>query len=81
MFTGIVQVILTDADIAMTSAIRSCWRHTLHLNCLWHVFKNVVKNCSPAFSNADDKTKLMRLFRSAAYAATPEVRTEVHVSL
>ncbi|CAN0024280.1 unnamed protein product, partial [Hapterophycus canaliculatus] len=60
----------------MTPAIATCWENTLHLNCLWHIFKNVVKNCSPAFTNAEDKKKLMRLFRSAAYAAAPEVRKD-----
>ncbi|CAN0521687.1 unnamed protein product, partial [Ectocarpus sp. 12 AP-2014] len=34
------KVILTDADLAMTAAIASCWPGTLHLHCLWHVFKN-----------------------------------------
>ncbi|CAN0521984.1 unnamed protein product [Ectocarpus sp. 12 AP-2014] len=30
-------VILTDADLAMSAAIDSCWPRTLHLHCLWHV--------------------------------------------
>ncbi|CAM9643569.1 unnamed protein product, partial [Ectocarpus sp. 6 AP-2014] len=66
-------VILTDADLAMTAAIASCWPGTLHLHCLWHVFKNVLKHCSSLFANNDDKTDMMRCFRNAAYAATPEV--------
>ncbi|CAB1108529.1 unnamed protein product [Ectocarpus sp. CCAP 1310/34] len=68
-----LSVILTDADLAMTAAIASCWPGTLHLHCLWHVFKNVLKNCSSSFANNDDKTDMMRCFRNAAYAATPEV--------
>ncbi|CAN0326134.1 unnamed protein product [Ectocarpus sp. 6 AP-2014] len=67
------KVILTDADLAMTAAMASCWPGTLHLHCLWHVFKNVFKNCSSSFANNDDKTDMMRCFRNAAYAATPEV--------
>lgn len=66
-------MILTDADLAMAAAIPSCWPDTLHLYCLWHIFKNVVKNCSSSFAENDDKTAMMRSFKSAAYAATPEV--------
>lgn len=42
--------------------------------CLWHVFKNVVKNCAKAFADKDERADMLRLFRSAAYAATPEVK-------
>ncbi|CAB1113711.1 unnamed protein product [Ectocarpus sp. CCAP 1310/34] len=69
-----LSVILTDADLAMTAAIASCWPGTLHLHSLWHGFKNVLKNCSSSFANNDDKTDMMRCFRNAAFAATPEVR-------
>ncbi|CAB1114890.1 unnamed protein product [Ectocarpus sp. CCAP 1310/34] len=69
-----LSVILTDADLAMTAAIASCWPGTLHLHSLWHVFKNVLKNCSSSFANNDDKTDMMRCFRNAAFAAPPEVR-------
>ncbi|CAB1108490.1 unnamed protein product [Ectocarpus sp. CCAP 1310/34] len=68
------KVILTDADLAMTAAIASCWPDTLHLHCLWHIFKNVLKNCSSSFPDNDAKADMMRTFRRAAYAATPEVR-------
>ncbi|CAN0394388.1 unnamed protein product, partial [Ectocarpus sp. 13 AM-2016] len=37
------KVILTDADVAMTSAVASVWKGTQHLFCLWHVNKNLVK--------------------------------------
>ncbi|CAN0313035.1 unnamed protein product, partial [Pylaiella littoralis] len=66
------QVVLSDADIANTSAVRNCWQTTLHLFCLWHVFKNVLKNCAKACPDADQRAEILRLFRSAAYAATPE---------
>ena len=66
-------MILTDADLAMAAPIPSCWPDTLYWYCLWHIFKNVVKNCSSSFSENDDKTVVMRAFKSAAYAATPEV--------
>ena len=64
---------LTDADRAMTSALEE-WKTTLHLFCLWHVFKNLLKNCTSSFPDKEARAKMLRLFRSAAYAATPVVR-------
>eukprot|EP00903_Cladosiphon_okamuranus_P017077 g15736.t1 len=71
VLTNRPKVMLTDADRAMTSALEK-WTTTLHLFCLWHVFKNVLKNCSSSFPDKEERAKMLRLFRSAAYAATPE---------
>lgn len=62
-----VQVILTDADLAITAAVAACWGDTLHMYCLWHVFKNVLKKCSSLFADNDSKSTVIRLFRSAGY--------------
>eukprot|EP00903_Cladosiphon_okamuranus_P014063 g13071.t1 len=64
------QVFLTDGDRAMTAALRG-WKTTLHLYCLWHIFKNV-KNCGSSFPDIDERSRMLGLFGSAAYAATPE---------
>jgi len=64
---------LTDADQAMAAALRE-WKTTLHLWCLWHLNKNVVKHCSSSFPDTKGREKMLRLFKNAAYAATPEVR-------
>ena len=66
------QVLLTDADPAITAAVEASWPDTLHLFCLWHIFKNVLKNCSSSL-NEVERNALMRSFKCAAYAATPEV--------
>eukprot|EP00903_Cladosiphon_okamuranus_P020047 g18414.t1 len=65
------KVFLTDGDRAMTAALRG-WKTTLHLYCLWHIFKNVLKNCGSSFPDIDERSRMLGLFRSAAYAATPE---------
>lgn len=64
-----------DADVAMTSAVASVWKGTQHLFCLWHVNKNLVKKCAGALSD-DDRTRMLRSFRGAAYAVNAEVRFE-----
>lgn len=69
----VLKVILTDADVAMTSAVASVWKGTQHLFCLWHVNKNLVKKCAGALSD-DDRTRMLRSFRSVAYAVNAEVR-------
>eukprot|EP00903_Cladosiphon_okamuranus_P015576 g14381.t1 len=66
-----VQVFLTDGDRAMTAALRG-WKTTLHLYCLWHIFKNVLKNCGSSFPDINERSRMLGLFGSAAYAATPE---------
>ena len=57
----------------MTAAPRG-WKATLFLYCQWHIFKNVLKNCASSFPDGDERSRMLGLFRSAAYAATPEVR-------
>eukprot|EP00903_Cladosiphon_okamuranus_P018317 g16853.t1 len=61
-----------DGDFAITSALRKWKMTTLHLFCSWHIFKNVLKNCASSFPDGDELSRVLGLFRSAAYAATPE---------
>ncbi|CAN0091760.1 unnamed protein product, partial [Scytosiphon promiscuus] len=42
--TSLPKVILTDADAAMLSAVKTLLAGTRHLHCLWHVMKNVRKH-------------------------------------
>ncbi|CAB1119118.1 unnamed protein product [Ectocarpus sp. CCAP 1310/34] len=55
----------------MAAALRE-WKTTVHLWCLWHLNKNVVQHCSSSFSDTKTREKMLRLFRNAAHAATPE---------
>ena len=36
--------------------------------------QHVLRNCASSFPDSDERRNMLRLFRSAAYAATPEVR-------
>ncbi|CAN0520822.1 unnamed protein product, partial [Scytosiphon promiscuus] len=42
--TSLPKVIITDADAAMPSAVKTLLPGTLHLHCLWHVMENVRKD-------------------------------------
>ncbi|CAB1120285.1 unnamed protein product [Ectocarpus sp. CCAP 1310/34] len=74
------KVMLTDTDQAMASALRE-WKTTVHLRCLWHLNKSVVKHCSSSFSDTKTREKMLRLFRNAAHAATPEIFAKYRADL
>lgn len=66
-----LKVIITDSDAGMTVAVEKLLPGTKHLHCLWHVMKNVRKNCTGL-----DTKKTHRFFRliyAAAFAATEDV--------
>ncbi|CAM9811941.1 unnamed protein product, partial [Sphacelaria rigidula] len=67
------QVVLSDADLVITAAVETSWPSTLYLNCLWHISKNVPKNCFSSLSESD-RSVFMHKFSCSAYEATPEVR-------
>lgn len=71
------QVIITDADAAMLSAVASVIPRALHLFCLWHVKNKVRKQCADSMSgNGDEKegiVKLLQVFTRAALAPTENV--------
>ena len=41
--------IVTDCDLALIQAIEVIFPSTQHLLCLWHIAKNILTNCKPAF--------------------------------
>ena len=64
-------MIITDADAGMTVAVEKVVPDTVHLFCLWHVMKNVRKNCARALGKTASRS--YRLLYAAAFAATEEV--------
>ncbi|CAB1099118.1 unnamed protein product [Ectocarpus sp. CCAP 1310/34] len=68
---GQPEVIITDADAGMTHAVETFLPSTtVHLYCLWHVMKNVRKNCARALGKK--ASRFYRLLHAAAFAATEE---------
>ena len=45
----IPNVIIMDAEIALTNAVAYVFPATRHILCLWHISKNVQANCKPSF--------------------------------
>ena len=68
-----LKVLITDADAAMTSAVRTLLPRTVHLHCLWHVMKNVRKHCQGALK--DKANRFFRLVYAAAFATSQDVST------
>ncbi|CAG8702825.1 5351_t:CDS:2, partial [Ambispora leptoticha] len=51
LFDGISQpgIIVTDRELALMNALRTTFSNSTHLLCLWHINKNIMKNCKPQF--------------------------------
>ena len=49
-------VIVTDREKALISAIEKInpGSGTTHVLCLWHIQKNVLKNCKPEFATEEE---------------------------
>ena len=67
------QVLITDADAAMTNAARMFLPRTVHLDCLWHVMKNLRKHCKGALK--DKASRFFRLIYASAFASSEDVST------
>lgn len=47
------EVLVTDRDMGLIAAIRTVFPDTAHLLCIWHVNKNVLAHCKPAFPTTE----------------------------
>ena len=72
--TNNASIMITDADAAMTSAIKDVLPHTLHLHCLWHIFKNAKKKCQGALGAK--MNQFQRLLHAAAFSPSENVRLQ-----
>ncbi|CAN0411384.1 unnamed protein product, partial [Pylaiella littoralis] len=57
----------------MTAAVEKLIPNTLHLYCIWHIFKNIAKKCASAFKDKTSRGDVMTSFKMAAFSATEEV--------
>ncbi|CAG8843707.1 6295_t:CDS:2, partial [Racocetra persica] len=51
IFDGVQKpgVIVTDRELALMNALRLIFPNSKNLLCVWHISKNVLKNCKPQF--------------------------------
>ncbi|CAG8768119.1 15070_t:CDS:2, partial [Funneliformis caledonium] len=51
LFDGISRpsVIVTDRELALMNAFEIIFSDSANLLCLWHINKNILKNCKPQF--------------------------------
>jgi len=50
---GRPHIIFTDEDKQMNSALKQEWPDTIHLLCIWHIWKNFYKHIHPLFTGGD----------------------------
>jgi hypothetical protein len=48
-------IIFTDSDAAMKAAIAKEWPDTIHLLCIFHLFKNFYEHCRKAFAGREQE--------------------------
>lgn len=71
LYRSLSKVIITDADGGMTHAVETYLPGTVHLHCLWHVMKNVRKNCQGPLGRKTNR--FFKLLYAAAFATTEDV--------
>lgn len=67
-FKIIPHVIVTDQEDALINAAAYVFDGTTHLLCIWHLNKNVLKNCRPFFTSGDIFNSFMNDWNSIIYS-------------
>ena len=65
-------VIFTDQDLAVISAVAECFPNAKHFFCVWHLSQNLLKNLRTKFSSLEDWGKFMERFHAARTSDTQE---------
>jgi hypothetical protein len=47
------RLVLTDQDVAMGNAISFCFPDAFHMNCIWHILKNLKENMSACMADKE----------------------------
>ncbi|CAG8809284.1 19847_t:CDS:2, partial [Cetraspora pellucida] len=50
-------VIVTDRKTALMNALKITFPNSVNLLCVWHISKNILKNCKPQFPRETENTK------------------------
>jgi hypothetical protein len=71
-FGIIPPVFVTDQEDALINAASYVFQSTTNLLCVWHLNKNVLKNCKLIFSTGDDFNSFMEDWKSLVYSDSEE---------
>jgi len=63
-------VIVTDRDLALMQAIEEVFPNTSALLCIWHVNKNVLKNCKASFTTEEEWMEFQAAWHQVLFAHT-----------
>jgi len=63
-------VILTDCERGLINALRSVFRESSHLLCIWHIDKNVLVNCRKHFDTEEVWQTFYKAWHLVMYAKT-----------
>ena len=63
-------IIMTDRDLTLMNAIAAQYPSVFHLLYIWHINKNVLKNCKPAFATEEDWEEFLGAWYRVVYAPT-----------
>ena len=74
-------VFVTDRDLALMNAIAGNYPAVVNILCVWHINRNVLKNCKAAFETQEEWTELVDAWHSIVYAPTPAEHEEAWQSL
>ena len=74
-------VIVTDRDLALMNAIAINYSTTVNILCVWHVNRNVLKNCKAAFDTQQEWEEFLAAWHEVVYASTSAEHEEAWQSL
>lgn len=77
------RVIATDRELALMEAIEARFPRptTKHILCLWHVHRNVAKNCKASFATDEEWEAFLIAWHAVIYASTVDDLTAAWTTL
>ena len=74
-------VVITDRDLGLMNALKNEYPDVYHLLCIWHINKNVLKNCKRSFAYQKDWEDFLAAWYEVVCAHTIEACAEAWSSL
>ncbi|CAG8694673.1 13890_t:CDS:2 [Cetraspora pellucida] len=74
LFNGVLQpkVIVTDRELALMNALNITFLSSANLLCLWHINKNIMKNCKSRFETVNEWQAFLSECNNVVYSQTED---------